>query len=103
MAKVKLCGFESETLEAFLAASHFYAKFDCPLAARIVFFYFYLLRMIVKLAYTIFRAREQHTLGIPPMMRPATLVWSGWNDIDRKYHTKRKRKKKKKKTEIMPF
>ena len=43
---MKLCEYESQTLEAFLAArSRFYAKFDCPLAARIVFFCFYLLRM----------------------------------------------------------
>ena len=32
LAKVQLCEFKSQTLEAFVVASHLYAKFGCPVA-----------------------------------------------------------------------
>ena len=44
MAKVQLCEYENQTLEAFVAASRSYAKFDCPLARQNF-------SLIVKLAY----------------------------------------------------
>ena len=43
-----LCEYENQTLEAFVAASRLYAKFDCPVARQ----NFLPLRLIVKLAYT---------------------------------------------------
>ena len=32
LAKVQLCEYENQTLEAFAVASHLSAKFDCPVA-----------------------------------------------------------------------
>ena len=34
LAKVQLCEYENQTLEAFVAASRLYAKFDCPVARQ---------------------------------------------------------------------
>ena len=34
LAKVQLCEKENQTLEAFVVASRFYAKFDCPVACQ---------------------------------------------------------------------
>ena len=34
LAKVQLCEYENQTLEAFVAASSSYAKFDCPVARQ---------------------------------------------------------------------
>ena len=34
LAKVQLCEYENQTLEAFVAASCLYAKFDCPVARQ---------------------------------------------------------------------
>ena len=34
LAKVQLCEYENQTLEAFAMASHLYAKFDCPVACQ---------------------------------------------------------------------
>ena len=34
LAKVQLCEYENQTLEAFVAASCLYAKFDCPVACQ---------------------------------------------------------------------
>ena len=48
LATVQLCEYKNQTLEAFVAASRLYAKFDCPVARQNIF-YFKLLRMIVKL------------------------------------------------------
>ena len=31
LTKVQLCEYENQTLEAFVAASRLYAKFDCPM------------------------------------------------------------------------
>ena len=32
LAKVQLCEYENQTLEAFVVASRLYTKFDCPVA-----------------------------------------------------------------------
>ena len=34
LAKVQLCEYENQTLEAFVAASRLYAKFDCPVVRQ---------------------------------------------------------------------
>ena len=34
LAAVQLCEYENQTLEAFLAASRLYSKFDCPVARQ---------------------------------------------------------------------
>ena len=34
LAKVQLCEYENQTLEAFAAASRLYTKFDCPVARQ---------------------------------------------------------------------
>ena len=36
LAKVQLCEYENQTLEAFVAASRLYTKFDCPVARQSV-------------------------------------------------------------------
>ena len=34
LAKMEMCEYENQTLEAFAAASRLYAKFDCPVARQ---------------------------------------------------------------------
>ena len=34
LAKVQLCEYENQTLEAFVAASYSYVKYDCPVAQQ---------------------------------------------------------------------
>ena len=34
LAKVQVCEYENQTLEAFVAASRSYVKFDCPVARQ---------------------------------------------------------------------
>ena len=34
LAKVQLCEYENQTLEAFVAARRLYVKFDCPVARQ---------------------------------------------------------------------
>ena len=53
LAKVQLCEYENQTLEAFVAASRLYTKFDCPVA------------MIGKLSYCSFALAINLSLVCP--------------------------------------